>query len=100
MCFIRSRRQRMGFEPKRAGRDCRVDAGLAPPCGFIAAAMDLAVVSPAQRHGELVADLAAERPMLRKPKVVGVRRLAAADQTRLLGDEPDMVLVTNAARLR
>jgi hypothetical protein len=33
---------------------------------FIATAMDLAMVSPAERHGELVADLAAERLCLRK----------------------------------
>ena len=60
--------------------------------------MHLAVVSPAQRYGELVADLAAECLKLRKPKMMRVRGLTAADQARLFGDEPDMVLVANATR--
>ncbi len=53
-----------------------------------------------KRHGELVADLAAERPALREAQVVRVRRLAAADQARLLGDESDMVAVADPPRLR
>ena len=60
--------------------------------------MNLAMVSPAQRDGELVADLAAEGLQLRKPEVMCVRGLSAADQARLFGHEPHMVLVTNAAR--
>jgi hypothetical protein len=39
-----------------------------PSCGFIAAAMGLAMMAPAQRHGELVADLAPERAVLRDAK--------------------------------
>src|SRR5262245_9616092 len=35
---------------------------------------------------ELIADLAAERTGLRKSEVVGIRGLAAADETGLLGD--------------
>ena len=61
--------------------------------------MHLAVVSPAQRYGELVADLAAECLKLRKPKMMGVRGLTTADQARLFGNEPDMVLVANATGL-
>ena len=61
--------------------------------------MDLAVVSPAQRYGELVADLAPECLKLRKPQMMGVRGLTTADQTRLFGDEPDVVLVANATGL-
>ena len=86
-------------QPERSGIEAGIDAGLVPPRGFIAAAMDLAVVSSAQRYGELVADLAAECLKLRKPKMMGVRGLTAADQARLFGDEPDMVLVPNATRL-
>ena len=55
--------------------------------------------APAQRHGEFVADLAAKRPALRKAQVMRIRRLAAANQTRLLGHESDMVAVANPARL-
>ena len=35
---------------------------------------------------ELIADLAAERTGLREPEMMGVRGLAAAHETRLLGD--------------
>ena len=89
----------MHLQPKRASNDDRIDAGTFPPSNFVAAAVDLSMVSPAQRHGELIAHLAPEGLKLRKPKVVGVRRLASADQAWLLGDESDMGLVPNAARL-
>jgi hypothetical protein len=56
----------MCLQPKNASRRARIDTGLLPPRRFIATAMDLAMVSPAERHGELVADLAAERLCLRK----------------------------------
>jgi hypothetical protein len=39
----------MGLQPQRAGRDGRIDTGLNPPSGFIAATMDLTVVTPASR---------------------------------------------------
>ena len=61
LCWLRTRRQWMGLKPKRASGDERIDTGLTPPCGFIAAAMNLAMMYPAQRHGELVANLASER---------------------------------------
>ena len=38
------------------------------------------MVASAQRHGELVADLAAERAVLREAKMMGIRGLTAADQ--------------------
>jgi hypothetical protein len=47
---------------------------------------------------ELVADLAAERTGLRKSEVVGVRGLAAAHETRLLGDIPQVFPVAIATR--
>lgn len=58
--------------------------------------MNLAVVSPAQRHDKLVTDFLAERVVLRKPKVMGVRRRTAADQAWLFRYEPEVFLVTNA----
>jgi hypothetical protein len=39
----------------------RVDAELAPPCCFIAVAVNLAMVNTAERHGELIAHFATER---------------------------------------
>ena len=56
----------MGFQPKGARSDSRINPGIFPPRGFIAAAMQLAVMAPAQRYGELITDLAAKRPRLRK----------------------------------
>jgi hypothetical protein len=56
----------MGFQPKGARRDSRIDTGLFPPCGFIATAMNLTVMTPAQRYGELITDLAAKRSRLSK----------------------------------
>jgi hypothetical protein len=50
-------------------------------------AMDLAMMAPTQRHGELIADLAPERPALREAQMVGIRRLAAANEASLRGDE-------------
>jgi hypothetical protein len=49
----------MRLQPQRTGSDGRINAGIFPQCGFIATAMDLAMMAPAQRHGELIADLAA-----------------------------------------
>jgi hypothetical protein len=49
---------------------------------------------------ELIADLAAERAGLGKSEVVGVRWLAAADETRLVGDIAKVVTVAIAPRGR
>jgi hypothetical protein len=61
--------------------------------------MHLAMMPSAQRHGELVADPAAECPVLREAKVMGVCRSAPANQARLFGHKPDVLLVTKAPRL-
>jgi hypothetical protein len=47
---------------------------------------------------ELIADLAAERTGLGETKVVGVRGLAAAHETRLLGDVAQMLPIALATR--
>ncbi len=44
--------------------------------------MNLAMMSAAQGDSELVADLTTERPALGKAQVMGIARLAAADQAR------------------
>jgi len=89
----------MGLQPQRAGGDGRIDAGLFPPSGFMATAMDLTVVAPAQRHGELIAHFSPKRAALREPQMMGIGGAAAADQARLFGHELDVVSVTTAARL-
>src|SRR5262249_41571901 len=50
-----------------------------------------------ERDCELIADLAAERARLRETEVVGVRGLAAAHETCLLGDIAQMLPVAIAA---
>jgi hypothetical protein len=67
------------FQPERTSRHGRIDPGAAPPGGFIAAAVDLAVVAAAQRDSELVADLAAECSALGKAQVVWIRGLSATE---------------------
>ena len=52
------------------------------------------MMTAAKGHGELVADLKTEGSGLRKPQVMRIARLPAADETRLRGDEPQMGLVT------
>ncbi len=89
----------MGAQPQRASSAGRIDTGFFPPRGFIATATDLAVVAPAQRHGELIAHFSPERAVLREPQMMGIGRAAATNQTRLFGHELDVVSVTKAARL-
>ena len=57
------------------------------------------MMAAAQRHGEFVADLAPERAVLREPQMMGICGPTATNQTRLFGDELDVVLVTKATRL-
>jgi hypothetical protein len=55
--------------------------------------MQIAVVDAAQRHGELVTDLAPQRAPLPKPDVMGIGRPSAADQTgccRAIGSRPNL----------
>src|SRR6516164_4090054 len=58
--------------------------------------MHRAVMSATEGNGELIADLAAERTGLGETEVVRVRGLAAAQQTRLLGDIAQMLPVAIA----
>ncbi len=89
----------MRFEPQHAGGGGRIDASLLPPRRFVAAAMDLAMMAAAERHGELIADLAAKRLMLSKPQMMGIGGRTAANQTRLLGHEPHVLTVAKPTRL-
>jgi len=85
----------MCLQPEDSGGVSRINPNVAPPDGFIAAAMHLAVMAPAQRNRELVADLAAQRRCLGKAQMMGIGGAAAADQARLLGYRFDVVMVTN-----
>src|SRR6516164_3182291 len=88
-------RLRVHREPKRAGGPSWIEAQFLPPCGFITVTMNLAMMAPAQRNCELVADLAAERMILRKAQMMGIAWLPRADQTGLLSDKPHVLTVAN-----
>jgi len=62
--------------------------------------MQRPVMPSTERDRELITDLAAERAWLGKSEVMGVRRLAAAHETRLLGDVAQVLPVAIAARSR
>ena len=87
-------------EPQDAGDNSRINLSLSPPCGFIAAAVNLAMVPPTQRHRELVTDLAPESRRLREAQMVSVRGVSPTDESGLLGNVPDVIAVPDAARLR
>src|SRR5262245_23384288 len=59
--------------------------------------MNSTVMDAAEWHRELVAGFAADRTGLHESQVMRIRRLARAEQARLLGDEPKMGLVAVAA---
>src|SRR6516165_2071193 len=86
--------------PEPAGNLDRVDAGLPPPRTLVAGAVHRAMMPAAEWDRELIADLTAERARLSKSEVVGVRGLAAAEQTRLLGDIAQVLPVAIATRGR
>src|SRR5271169_6579890 len=89
----------MGLEPKRPGRDGRINPSITPPCGFITTAVDLAMVSSTQGDSKLIADFASERSVLRVSQVMGIRRSSAANQTGLLGNRSQVEFVPNPAGL-
>src|SRR5260221_14015950 len=75
-----------GLSPERTGDPNRVDACRLPPGLLVAGAMGGAVMRAAEWDRELIADLAAKCTGLGEPGVVWIRGLAAAHETRLLGD--------------
>jgi len=58
------------------------------------------MVDPAQGSDELVTYLSAERTRPHEPEVVGIGRLSPAYEAGLLGDQPKMLLIPVAPRLR
>ena len=86
--------------PERTGDFTRVDANPLPPRPFVADTMNRAMMDPAQRHRELVADLTADCAVLCEAQVMRIRGLAAANQAGLLSNKSDVVLVADPARLR
>ena len=73
-----------GLPPELTGDLDGVDAGRRPPGLLIAGAMDRAMMRAAERDGEFIAGLAAERPRLQVAEMMRIGLFAAADETRLL----------------
>jgi hypothetical protein len=72
---------------------------IAPPCSLVTVAVNVAMMSPAERDGEFVADFETEGSGLRKPQVMRIGRLAVADQTGLRGNKPQMGFVAKTPGL-
>ena len=88
--------ERVGFQPKLARQVDGFETCLRPPVRFLAGAMQFAMVGPAQRYCEFVADLEAEAAGLREPQMVAVRHgwsaiswrgSSATSSTRQLDEE-------------
>ena len=69
--------------PKSLGDLERVDIEGLPPDHLIAGLMQLPMMTAAERDGELVADFETEGSGLRKPQMMRIGWLSAADQAGL-----------------
>jgi hypothetical protein len=87
-----------GLSPEATSDFDGVDTSRLPPNLLVAGAMHRAMVGAAQRNGEFIAHLAAERPRLQVAKMVRMRLFAAADEARLLRDITKVLSVPIAPR--
>jgi hypothetical protein len=62
--------------------------------------MKLAMMPPAERHGELIANFEANRTRLGKAKMMRIARLPTADQTWLRSHKFQLCLVSQSLALR
>ena len=86
-----------GLPPELTGDFDGVDPGRRPPGPLVAGAMNRAMMRAAERDGEFIAGLAAERPRLQEAEMMRIGLFAAADETRLLGDIAKVRFVAIAA---
>jgi hypothetical protein len=89
---------RAGVFPKRPSDLDRVDPRALPPGPFVPGPMRGAAMCSTERYREFITGFAAECAGLHKLQVMRIGGLAAAQQARLLGYEPQMLLVAVAAR--
>jgi hypothetical protein len=83
----------MRLAPERSGNFQHINSKAAPPSRFIAVTVELAMMTTAQRNGELVAHFAGERAALCEPKVVGIGRKPTAHKARLACHQPDVIAI-------
>ncbi len=74
----------------------RIEARLRPPPRFVTNAMEFAMMNAAERHRELVADLAPERARLSKAQMMRVTGRPSANHAGLPRDELAVFLVAQA----
>ena len=84
--------------PKPERRCSGINVDQRPPCFLVDLAVQLAVVDPAKRDGELVADLATEGARLHKAEMVGIAGLSTTYQARERGDKIEVLLVADPPR--
>src|SRR3954469_4956571 len=89
-----------GLAPEVTGDLDGVDPGCRPPGPLVAGAMDCAMMRAAERAGEFIAGLAAERPRLEVAEMMRIGLFAAADETRLSGNMAKVLAVSIAPRCR
>jgi hypothetical protein len=68
------------LRPQCGSGEQGINTELPPPHPFVAVPVQFAMVGPAQRHREFIADLARQRAGLREFQMVGIRRAAAASK--------------------
>ncbi len=90
----------MATGPELARDGKRVHLPVDPPGSFIAMVVQLAMVQVAERHGELVADFAAQGIGLGEGQMMGMARQAATDQAGLVGHEFQVVQVAQPPGFR
>jgi hypothetical protein len=88
-----------GVLPQLVGNTDRIDADRRPPRRLIPVPVNLTMVGAAERHGVLVADLAAQRPRLREAQVMRLTGLPLTSKARLRGHESEMGAMAVAAWL-
>src|SRR3954451_13398153 len=88
----------LSFQPQHARLVDWLKTCFCPPVRFLARALQFAMLSPAQRDREFVTDLEADATGLRETQMMGIVRLASADEAGLFRDEPQMRLVTQPPR--
>ena len=86
----------MRLRPQARGNDQGIESLFLPPGALVAAPMEFAMVQPADRDSETVADPTPHRPLLRKLDVVGIRWRAAANEARLSRHKPQMIAIAFA----
>ena len=93
-------RERVCLAPQSVCYPEWVNAYLCPPCCFVAASMNFAVMSTAQWNRELITHLASQCSALCKSEVVRIGRTPTANQTGMSCDEFHMFSIADSTRLR